>query len=302
MDYHIEKIASPGAIVGEGPVWNPDEQKLYWTDIQGGKLFKYNPKDGSNQIIHQGLEVGGFRFNEGGGLILGTWNGVMLWKSDEDFKWIKTGTFEGTNIPFRINDTTAGPDGSFYCGTDASNWKNDILFRVNTDSSIDIIDDGITLCNGMGFSPDNKNFYSTDTLAKVIYQWDYNLKTKSLSNKKILVNIVDEFEGLTDGMTIDSEGFIWSAIWGGSKVIRFDPDGKKEREIIFPATQTSCPMFGGKNLNELYVTTASAGTGMTKNEAIGIEPKGYDYNSYRGGDLFRVKLDIQGKLEYKTKF
>jgi len=302
MDYHIEKIASPGAIVGEGPLWNPDEHKIYWTDIKSGKLFKYNPKDGSNKIIHHGIEVGGFRFNEGGGLILGTWEGVMLWKSDKDFKWIKTGTFEGTNIPFRINDTTAGPDGSFYCGTDASDWQNDILFRVNIDSSIDIIDEGITLCNGMGFSPDEKNFYSTDTLAKTIYKWDYNHKTKSLSNKKVLVKIVDENEGMTDGMTIDSEGFIWSAIWGGSKVIRFDPDGKKEREIIFPATQTSCPMFGGKDLNELYVTTASAGTGMTKAEAIGIEPKGYDYNAYRGGDLFRVKLDIQGKLDYKTKF
>ena len=100
-------------------------------------------------------------------------------------------------------------------------------------------------------------------------------------------------------MTVDSEGFIWSAIWFGSKVKRFDPDGKLEREIHFPATQTSCPMFGGKDLNELYVTTASAGTG---DPPIGFEPINYDFKAYRGGDLFRVKLDIQGKAEYKTKF
>ena len=302
MEYHIEKLASPSAIVGEGPVWNTEENKLYWTDIQGGKLFKYDPETGSNDVILDGVEVGGYRFNEGGGLILGTWEGVMLWHSDDDFKWIQSGNFEGKDTAIKINDATSGPDGSFYCGTDASDWQSDILFRVNTDTSIDIIDEGITLCNGMGFSPDETKFYNTDTLAKTIYQWDYNSTTKALSNKKVLVKINDESEGITDGMTVDSEGFIWSAIWWGSKVMRFDPDGKLEREIYFPATQTSCPMFGGKDLNELYVSSAGWGSGSSPEEATGIEPKGYDFNAYRGGDLFRVKLDIQGKPEYRTKF
>ena len=94
MKYHIEKVASPEAIVGEGPVWSPEEAKLYWTDIQRGKLFKYNPIDNSNEIIHDGIEVGGFRFNDGGGLVLGTWEGIMLWNSDDDFNWIKVGNFE----------------------------------------------------------------------------------------------------------------------------------------------------------------------------------------------------------------
>ena len=107
-------------------------------------------------------------------------------------------------------------------------------------------------------------------------------------------------QGLTDGMTIDSEGYVWSAIWWGSKVMRFDPDGKLEREIHFPASQTSCVKFGGKDLNELYVSTASFGAGST--ELMGIEPEGYDLSTYRGGDLFRVKLDIQGKAEYQTNF
>ena len=299
MKYHIEKVASPEAIVGEGPVWNPEEGKLYWTDIHRGKLFKYNPIDNSNEIIHDGIEVGGFRFNDGGGLVLGTWEGIMLWNSDDDFNWIKVGNFEGKDTAIRINDVTSGPDGSFYCGTDTSEWQNDILFRLNLDRTIDIIDEGITLCNGMGFSPDETKFYNTDTLEKTIYQWDYNAVKRSLSNKKILVKIEDDFEGISDGMTVDSEGFIWSAMWFGSKVKRFDPDGKLEREIHFPATQTSCPMFGGKDLNELYVTTASAGTG---DPPIGFEPINYDFKAYRGGDLFRVKLDIQGKAEYKTKF
>lgn len=299
MEYHIEKLASPNAVVGEGPVWNPEEKKVYWTDIYGGKLFRYDPEKKTNEIIHDGVQVGGFRFNKSGGLILGSWDGIILWNSDEDMEIIKKGKIDGTDINIRVNDATSGPDGSFYCGTDATNWSDDVVFRINPDRSIDVIDEGVKLCNGMGFSPDETTFYSTDSLRKIIYQWDYNKKNKSLGNKRVFVKLDDENTGIVDGMTVDSEGFIWSAIWFSSKVMRFDPDGKLEREINFPATQTSCPMFGGKDLNELYVTTANAGTGEKPN---GSEPKNYDLNAYRGGDLYRVKLDIQGKPEYKTKF
>ena len=250
-------------------------------------------------MIHDGINVGGFRFNENGGLILGSWEGIYLWDLENEYKLLRDGVINDTDINIRINDATAGPDGGFYCGTDATNWENDVVFRINPDKSIDVIDDGVKLCNGMGFSPDESTFYSTDSLRKIIYKWDYNKIKKSVSNKNILVNLDDDSVGIVDGMTVDSEGFIWSAIWFGSKVMRFDPDGKLEREIHFPATQTSCPMFGGKDLNELYVTTANAGTG---DPPIGSEPIGYDNNAYRGGDLFKVKLDIQGKLEYKTKF
>ena len=116
--------------------------------------------------------------------------------------------------------------GSFYCGTDASDYENDVLFRVNPDETIDIIDEGVKLCNGMGFSPDETIFYSTDTIQKIIYKWDYNKSTREISNKRVFVKNDAPDQGLTDGMTIDSEGYVWSAIWWGSKVMRFDPDGK----------------------------------------------------------------------------
>ena len=301
MDYEITKLASPNAIVGEGPVWDGDNNILYWTDIQGGRFFKFDPSTNENEQIHNGVNVGGLRVNKNGGLILGTWEGVMLWESDENYKWIKEGTLpDKRNTKVKINDATSGPDGSFYCGTDASDYEKDVLFRVNPDETIDIIDEGVKLCNGMGFSPDETIFYSTDTIQKIIYKWDYNKSTREISNKRVFVKNDAPDQGLTDGMTIDSEGYVWSAIWWGSKVMRFDPDGKLEREIHIPASQTSCVMFGGKDLNELYVSTASFGSGST--ELMGIEPEGYDLSTYRGGDLFRVKLDIQGKLEYKTMF
>jgi D-xylonolactonase len=101
-------------------------------------------------------------------------------------------------------------------------------------------------------------------------------------------------------MTVDAEGFVWSAIWYGGMIVRFDPDGKEERRVEFPAAQTSSAMFGGKDLNELYVTTATSGTGDP--ELTGWEPPGFKLDSYRGGDLYRVKLDIQGKPEFLTDF
>ena len=299
MDYHIEKVASPNANVGEGPVWNSKEKKIYWTDISGGKLYRYDPNKKTNEIIHDGINIGGFRFNESGGIILGSWEGIYLWDLGKNYKLLKSGKIDGTQINIRINDATAGPDGSFYCGTDASNWSNDVVFRINPNNSIDVIDEGVKLCNGMGFSPDESTFYSTDSLRKLIYKWDYNKQKKSITNKKVFINLNDDSIGIVDGMTVDSEGYIWAAIWFSSKVMRFDPDGKLEREIIFPATQTSCPMFGGEDLNELYVSTAFSGTGEAP---IGSEPKGYNHKAYRGGDLFKVTLDIQGKLEYSTKF
>ncbi len=106
-------------------------------------------------------------------------------------------------------------------------------------------------------------------------------------------------EGIPDGITVDAEGFVWSAIWGGGCVIRFDPDGTEERRIRFPATQTSACAFGGADLTDLYVSTASWGTGGPPS---GLEPIGYDFSAHRGGELYRVRLDIQGKPEFQTDF
>lgn len=293
--YNIEMLADENALVGEGPVWDVNSETLYWTDIQNGRFFNYNPTTGVNKTIHQGLNTGGVAINRSGGLIIGTWEGVQFWNSDDDFTWIKKDTFEDKKI--KTNDVTSAPDGSFLVGT--AHLDSCTLFKFNPDLSIQIIDDGLELCNGMGFSPDNKIFYSTDSAKHEIYKWDYDMGKSEFSNKRLFKKIPDDW-GLPDGMTVDSEGYVWSAIWYGGMVIRLDPEGVEERRIMFPAKQTSSAMFGGKDLNELYVTTANSGSGGS--EITGLEPKGYDLNAYRGGELYRVKLDIQGKAEFLTEF
>jgi len=295
MEYHVEKLAAENALVGEGPVWDIESQSLYWVDIQGGRFWNFDPSTGANTLMHEGYNVAGVTRNTRGGLTVGTWEGVQLWNSDDDFVWLHRGEIDGR--PIKLNDLTVGPDGSLYGGS--GHLDSCTLFRFKPDGTVEIIDDGIELCNGMGFSPDLRTFYSTDTPKHEIYKWDHNLVTGEISNKKIFATIPVDW-GIPDGMTVDAEGFVWSAIWYGGMVVRFDPDGKEERRVEFPAAQTSSAMFGGKDLNELYVTTATSGTGDP--ELTGWEPPGFKLDSYRGGDLYRVKLDIQGKPEFITDF
>ena len=295
MEYHVEKLAAENALVGEGPVWDIESQSLYWVDIQGGRFWNFDPSTGANTLMHEGYNVAGVTRNTRGGLTVGTWEGVQLWNSDDDFVWLHRGEIDGR--PIKLNDLTVGPDGSLYGGS--GHLDSCTLFRFKPDGTAEIIDDGIELCNGMGFSPDLRTFYSTDTPKHEIYKWDHNLVTGEISNKKIFATIPVDW-GIPDGMTVDAEGFVWSAIWYGGMVVRFDPDGKEERRVEFPAAQTSSAMFGGKDLNELYVTTATSGTGDP--ELTGWEPPGFKLDSYRGGDLYRVKLDIQGKPEFITDF
>ena len=286
----IEKVADPRAVVGEGTVWDGGTNTLYWTDIHTGRVFAYDPTSSENRQIHQGVNVGGLRVNRGGGLAFGTWEGVQLWRSDEDNVWLHRAP------ELRFNDVTAGPDGSFYAGSYLLDRPGQ-LYRYDPNGSVEVIAEGLGISNGMGFSPDLLTFYHTDSTAREIYAYDYNPTTHRLGRRRSFVKLGNDL-GVPDGMTVDAAGFVWSANWAGGCVIRFDPDGKEERRIALPATQTSAVAFGGPDLTDLYVSTASVGTGSPPSE---LEPAGYDYSAYRGGALFRVRgLDIPGKPEFET--
>lgn len=295
--YEIEKLAEEGAVVGEGPLWNVEEQKLIWTDIQTGRLFEYDPQTGINTKVHDGFNVGGLVLNRKGGYLVFTYEGVLLWKSDEE--WVRIHeSFQGEVL--RFNDVIGAPGGRAYGGTYFDD-KLGKLYRFDPDGTVEIVGEGYGCTNGMGFSPDLRTMYHTDAAVREIYAYDYEPDTAQMSNRRIFVKLPDE-EGVPDGMTVDAEGFVWSANWFGGCIIRFDPDGKEERRIQTPAKQTSCVVFGGKDLDELYFTTA----GYQCEPGSDMDPVGYDweeYNrSYRGGGLFRIKLDIQGREEFKADF
>ena len=137
------------------------------------------------------------------------------------------------------------------------------LYRLDTDGSLHLVLEGITVSNGMGFTPDRRQMYYTDTRPRRIYLFDYDENTGALSNQRTWLQ-VPEGAGGPDGMTVDAQGFVWSACWDGSALYRYTPEGIEQQRIQFPARKVSSAAFGGPDLSDLYVTTALSGGDRAK--------------------------------------
>lgn len=295
MNYSIEVIADAGNRCGEGPIWDDRKERLIWTDIDGGKVFTYWQQTDEWQVINDSLVVSGIALDESGDLIFVGGSKVHLWTNPLSYVTFDI-EVEGETVTF--NDIVADPKGRIYAGT--INWgangmeKPGALYLIDTDASIRLVVEGIELSNGLGFSPDDRTLYYADSAARRIYAYEVNAETGELSNKRVFVQVPRD-EGLPDGLTVDAEGCVWSAQWYGAQVVRYDPEGKVERRISMPVTQVSSVAFGGRDRNELYIT--SAGDPWSSS----LAPSGYNYDTPNiGGSLYRVKLDIQGRLEHRA--
>ena len=280
---------------GECPMWDHKENLLYWSDMLAGKLFCYDPATKQISTVAEGKNVSGFAMNEGGGFVCATHQGLYLWNKRD--KWVLLAE-ECEGQALHSNDAVADAKGRFIFGTTfydqtvKSGYTRGRLYAAANNGRITILDEGFHLPNGIGFSPDQKLIYVTETVTREIYQYAYNVETGSVSNKKVCVKIPD-IDGIPDGLTVDADGYLWSAHWYGSCVVRYDPDGKEERRIAVPSGQTSSVMFGGDDLHDLYVTTAAEVVRLS------AAPKGYDFDAPHNGSLYLFHLDdIQGRKEY----
>ena len=290
-----EVIADFGDLVGEGPVWDTDTGTLYWTDWVGKKFCRINWASKKGEILRRGIEVTGFAINREGGFVVANTQGIWLWDGTESISLIAA---EVDGAVCRMNDATADPLGRFLAGTcfyeATGDYRLGCLIQVDTDGRAAVIDEGILLANGLGFSPDNTQLYFTDSAARCVYRYDYNVQTGQARNRSVLVRVPLD-EGIPDGLAVDSEGFLWSAQWYGSCVVRYDPDGKVERRISTPAKQTSSVAFGGPELTDLIITSAA------QPFASPLMPPGYDPNSgCVGGSLYHLNVGIRGKPEFKA--
>ena len=252
---------------GENPLWHPTEKRLYWTDIPTGRLFRYNPVTTETEQIYSGDLVGGFTFQADGGLLLFMARGkIAKWKDGELETIIEEIPAERES---RFNDVIADPRGRVFCGTMPSTTDLGRLYRLDPDRSLHLLLDGINISNGLGFTPDQKNLYYTESLARKIYKFDYNADTGEISNQRIWKEIPPN-EGVPDGLTVDSEGYVWSARWEGSAVYKYAPTGENVQKIEIPAQKVTSVTFGCENMNNLYITTAlDGGTKETEGEGAG---------------------------------
>jgi sugar lactone lactonase YvrE len=186
----------------------------------------------------------------------------------------------------RFNDVIADPHGRVFCGTMSTDESRGRLYRLDCDGSLHLILENIECSNGMAFTLDHKGFYYTDSLAHKIYLFDYDLQDGSLSNQRIFARFA-EADGLPDGATLDADGSLWSALWGGYSVVRLLSGGKIGRRVVLPTRKVSSLTFGGDDYSHIYITTAG---GNDKEE-----------NGALAGALFRVKTKTHGLPEFFSR-
>lgn len=279
-----ELIADYACVVGEGPLWHPDQRRLYWLDIDRGRMFRYDPATGAHEQIYEGAPVGGATIQEDGALLLFMARGtIALWRDGQLTPVIDDIPDERGG---RFNDVIADPAGRVFCGTMPIGERLGKLYRLDPPHRLAVISSEVGLPNGMGFTPDRAQMYHTDTEQRRIYRSDYDQRSGALSNQAVFATFGDDL-GAPDGMTVDAEGCVWSANWGGGCVLRFAPDGAEIARIHLPARNVSSVTFAGDDYTDLYITTAG-GDNKTANGA-------------GAGALFRLRPGVRGVPEFRSR-
>ena len=281
----VELVADCPCATGENPLWIPEARHLYWVDIPPGVVYRFDPSTGRHDAIYSaGTAVGGFTLQPGGSLLLFMAKGaVHRWRPDNVEVIIDELPAERE---FRFNDVIADPAGRVFCGTYGGAEHRRHLYRLDPDRSIRAVINGVDLSNGLGFTPDRRGLYYTETAAGTISYFDYDETTGAISNRRLFAQ-VDRSAGLPDGLTVDAEGGVWSARWEGGCVVRYRPDGSEERRYAIPTAKVTSLIFGGDDYTDLYVTTA------------GGADRGA--NGPQAGSLFRLRPGVQGLPEYRSR-
>ena len=278
-------VVDSKCICGEGPLWHPDEGCLYYVDIDAGRLYRYDPASGACDVVLEDEPIGGFTFQKDGSLLLFQARGAIR-------RW-QNGTLTTLleEIPdereTRFNDVAADPMGRVFCGTMPTKDRPGRLYRLDHDASLTIVLEGIGCSNGIGFTPGQNGMYYTDSPARRIYLFDYDRGSGSIANQRVFTTI-DEGDAQPDGMTVDAEGCVWSALWDGGAVVRFAPDGTEDRRIPISCRKASSVIFGGPRYEDLFITSAG-GAGDAAEEGPGA------------GGLFHVRPGIRGVAEFRSR-
>ncbi len=280
----VELIIDAHAELGEGAIWEGATQTLYWVDISAGQVHSYHPETGAQRSYAVGQMVGTVVSRAAGGLLLAVEQGIAGLNLD-------TGAitplweFTPPQPRIRFNDGKCDPVGRFWAGTMALDDRPGAgsLYRFDPDGRVHSMVSDVGVSNGIAWSLDNTTLYYIDTPTQAVAAFDYALATGAISGRRNVISI-DKATGSPDGMTIDAEGMLWIAHWGGSRVTRWNPtDGSLLQTIHLPVARVTSCWFGGPNLDELYITTASTGLSAEERAA---QP--------HAGGLFRYKGAAKG--------
>ena len=292
---NFEIAINQSFLCGEAPIWDPQLGRLVWTDIPANTVWEHRPGSNAPRLIHDGCQVSGIALNRNGSLLFAGCAGLHLWENGV----ARLLAHEVQEQPLCFNDVLASPTGNLYAGT--IHWGASGMERLGAlylirNSQIEMVDEGIELANGLALSPDTRTLYFTDSAKHTIYAYERDPLNDTLRTRRVFCSLTME-DGLPDGITVDSEGFVWCALWYGGQVLRIDPDGKVERRICLPAKQLSSVAFGGPALDELFVTSAADPWPSS------YQPSSLDLGrDFLGGPIYRVRAGVQGRAEFVGSF
>ena len=270
-------IARDGAdMLGEGTIWSARDDAVYWVDILAPALNRLSLKDGAVERWAVPEPLGWVAERAGGGFIGGFKSGFAEISLDP-LTITPIGDPEPDLPGNRMNDGKADAQGQIWCGTMDMAEESDSgsLYRLTPDLVWQQMDTGYRVPNGPAFSHCGKWLYHSDTARRIMYR--FARAADGIANRQPFISFTDA-DGYPDGMTVDADGHIWVAHWGGGRISRFTPDGKLDRAIALPARQVTNICFAGPDLDRMFVSSA----------AIGLDATPCD------GGLFEVDCGVRG--------
>ena len=276
------------AELGEGPVWDPAASCLYFVDIMRGRVHAFEPATAAVRTCEIGAPVGAVAPTGRGDLLLAVRDGfARLDPSSGRVEMIAE--VEADQPDHRMNDGKCDASGRFWAGTMALDEHEGAgaLYRLDPDGRVHTMIDRVSISNGLDWSDDGRLMYYVDSPTQAIDVFDVDPGSGTIANRRSFARI-DPVDGTPDGLTIDTDGFVWVALWGGGAVRRYAPDGTLDSIVRVAATYVTSCAFGGGDLGDLYITTARIK--LTEAERV-TEPL--------AGGVFRARPGVRGRAPHR---
>ncbi len=287
----VQCVQPKCAELGESPVWSEEESCLYWVDIEGRSFNRFDPSTSQNIAIETAERFGSFALREQGGFVVATENGFKLYDAQAN-SLTPLNDPEAGKPNNRFNDGRCDRAGRFWAGTmveKGAQIPDAALYCLDAQQNCGKKHAGFILANGLAWSPDNKTMYFADTRHPLVWAFDFDLDSGTISNQRVFIEF-GEKDGVPDGAAVDTEGCYWLTQPRAWQVCRYTPAGKLDTVIELPVAKPTMCAFGGATFNTLYITTNSLG--FSEKERA---------DQPLAGALFAIELTAQGLSEPKYK-